>query len=56
MKSAAVIDFTAYMEQRSQPEPLTKHAQPSYSEELGIAIQTLIQQLRQSNPFKKPFI
>ncbi|EKD74315.1 MAG: hypothetical protein ACD_45C00004G0005 [uncultured bacterium] len=55
MKSNTVIDFTAYVEQRSQS---TKEHQikPSDSEELGTAIQTLIQQLRQSNPFKQSLI
>lgn len=52
MKSAIIFDFAAYR----KPEDMiaeTISETPSCSDELGIAIQLLIQALRESNPFKQ---
>jgi hypothetical protein len=49
MKSAAIIDFTAH---RNQENSSSNSEQNTVVSELGIAIQTLIQQMRESNPLK----
>lgn len=52
MKSAIIIDFAACREIQDNPVETISET-PSCSDELGVAIQLLIQALRQSNPFKQ---
>jgi len=52
MKSATIIDLSAYLNQQKLPSESPHDTKPSCSEELGIAIQTLIQQMRRSNSLK----
>lgn len=56
MKSATVIDFTAYVNRQDDSpssDELQEHVQLSCSDELGMAIQTLIEQMRKSFSLKQ---
>ncbi len=51
MKNAFIIDFEAYRESQPSPFSTEEESISCPSDELCLAIQQLIQKLRQANPF-----